>query len=315
MVGFGRPPHLLGLRTQTASAHLVPLFMSSSNAPIPHLCAVAASRERRLLQQPSVWLHEELAVQMAARLKVLRSAPKHWLDWAPEWGGQHAAAAVGAVFPAARRWVHHPDRSASAPSAPWWRLGTSSSQWDGQRAVGMVWANMGLRSVLHPALIFGQWHQALEPGGLLMFSALGPHSLQALREVYAACGWGEAATPFVDMHDWGDQLLQAGYADPVMDTSFLDLTYSSAEAMLQDLRAMGRNTHDRRFAACRTPRWRQQLLEAIESDMPRDAQGRLVLSLEVIWGHAWRGLLAQAEPTTTISARDMRDMLRRNIRK
>lgn len=271
---------------------------------------IAARRERQRLQAATPWLHDELATQMAQRLQALREPPQHWLDWQPSWGGA-AAEAIGAIVPKAQRWVFEDTPVGAA--TPWWsRWRRSTRAWDGQRAMDMVWANMGLRSVAMPETTMRAWHSALRPGGMLMFSALGPHSLQALRALYAARGWGPPAAEFVDMHDWGDQLLQVGFADPVMDASTLVLSYSSAQTLLDDLRAMGHNTHPERHAACRTRGWRQALLQALEADMPRDAQGRLLLSLEVVWGHAWRGQGARAQAQeTAIPVQDMRAMLGR----
>lgn len=290
--------------------------MHPSNSPVLHLCAAAAERERRLLSRETSWLHDELALQMAQRLQVLRTPPAHWVDWEPAWGGGGAAAALENVLPKAKRWVHDP----LAPVPPqglarWWRRSGARDTWDGRTPVDMVWANMGLRSVTQPAAVMAQWQQALVPGGLLMFSAMGPHSLQSLRNVYHRMGWGEAATPFVDMHDWGDQLVEAGFADPVLDTSFIELTYGHVESLLTDLRRMGRNTHDERFQACRTRRWRQDLVAALSDGLPRDAQGRWVIELEIVWGQAWRPVFARATgQLTQIDAGDMRAMLRRNIR-
>lgn len=288
--------------------------MHPSNALIPHLCPAAAARERRVLSQSTPWLHNELARQMAQRLTVLRQAPQRWLDWLPQWGGQDAAEAIAAVFPKAQRWVYDEPSPKVGGLLARWRQAIKPGLWDGHTPVDMVWASMGLRSEPEPETLFARWQQALVPGGLLMFSALGPHSLLALREVFSRYGWGEAATPFVDMHDWGDQLVRAGFADPVMDTSLLNLTYSSPEALLSDLRAMGRNTHSDRWRGCRTPRWRDRVLDALHKDLPRDEQGRWFITLEVIWGQAWRPVMPRAQAgETRIDAHDMRRMLRRNI--
>lgn len=285
--------------------------MHPSTAETAPLDPVAAHRERQRLQAATPWLHDELATQMAQRLRALREPLRHWVDWQPSWGGA-AADAVAAVMPKAQRWVH--EETPAAGLAPWWsRWRRSARAWDGQRPMDMVWANMGLRSVATPEATMLAWHRALRPGGVLMFSALGPHSLQSLRGLYAARDWGPPAAEFVDMHDWGDQLLHAGFADPVMDASTLVLTYSSARTLLDDLRAMGRNTHPHRHVACRPRAWRQALLQALEDDMPRDAQGRLLLSLEVVWGHAWRGQGVRAQSQeTAIPMQDMRAMLGRD---
>lgn len=286
--------------------------MNRPSSPLAPLCAAAAQRERRLLRAATPWLHDELAQQMAQRLSWLARSPTRWLDWEPHWGGRSAATALAAALPGAQHWVTGDGESAPLARRSLWARRTGPQIWDGQTRVDLVWANMGLRSVTEPDAVFAAWLAALRPGGVLMFSTLGPGSLRSLRTLYRQQGWGEAATEFVDMHDWGDQLLGAGFADPVLDASLLELTYSSAQALLEDLRAMGRNTHALRHPGLRTPRWRQAWLNAVQAGLPRDAQGRLVIELEIIWGQAWRGEAAPAtDATTVIAVDDLRAMLRR----
>jgi malonyl-CoA O-methyltransferase len=62
-----------------------------------------------------------------------------------------------------------------------------------------------------------RWHQALQVDGFLMFSCLGPDTLMEMRALYQALGWPQPTHAFTDMHDWGDMLLAAGFAEPVMD--------------------------------------------------------------------------------------------------
>ena len=67
------------------------------------------------------------------------------------------------------------------------------------------------------------------------------------------------------MHDLGDMLVEAGFADPVMDQETITLTWPSGEALLAELRQLGGNVDPRRFAGLRTPRWRSRLAEALEA--------------------------------------------------
>ncbi len=41
------------------------------------------------------------------------------------------------------------------------------------------------------------------------------------------------------MHDIGDMLVGAGFADPVMHMEMLTLTYADGPAMMRDLKAIG----------------------------------------------------------------------------
>jgi malonyl-CoA O-methyltransferase len=88
------------------------------------------------------------------------------------------------------------------------------------------------------------------------------------------------------MHDVGDLLLQAGFADPVMHMELLTLTYGDAPAMIRDLKAIGATNAAiaRPRALMGRRRW-ERALTALEA-MRRE--GRIPATFEVIYGHAWK---------------------------
>jgi malonyl-CoA O-methyltransferase len=111
------------------------------------------------------------------------------------------------------------------------------------------------------------------------------------------------------MHDFGDMLVHAGFADPVMDQETLTLRWSSPRALLTELRAMGGNTAPDRAPGLRTPRWRDRLERELESLAAPD--GTLGLSFEVAYGHAFKAApRLRAGEATTVSLDDMRAMVR-----
>src|SRR5205814_4613696 len=121
--------------------------------------------------------------------------------------------------------------------------------------------------------------------GFLMFSCLGPDSLRELRGLYAQEGWPPPAHDFTDMHDWGDMLVGAGFAEPVMDMERITLTWESPQRLLAELRELGANLHPARFPALRGRRWRERLDEELARSLT-GADGRLALTFEIIYGHA-----------------------------
>ncbi|MCC7287547.1 MAG: biotin synthase [Burkholderiaceae bacterium] len=281
---------------------------------------VAAQRLRRRLARAvqAPWLHAEVARRMADRLPIIRQPPQRWLDWWAQLGG--GAQAVRTAYPKAQRTALEPDgllREGSATQTPpWWsrrRRRADAVLLPGEvdpASADMVWANMMLHACADIAAQFASWHRALAVDGFLMFSTLGPGTLPELRQLYQREGWGPPFYPFADMHDLGDALVHAGFADPVMDQELLTLTWSTPSAALHELRALGGNLHASRFAGLRTPRWRDRLLQQLERR--RDADGRVALSFEVVYGHAVRlRARARVAPVTTVSLQDMRaDLLR-----
>jgi malonyl-CoA O-methyltransferase len=284
----------------------------------PRAVAHVLVRLSRSTQAP--WLHGEVARRMAERLPIIRQAPRQWLDWWAHLGG--GAPAVRAVYPRARRIVVEPTLALCARSESqmpaWW----SPQRWTGnagavilQSRVGqteadMLWANMMLHACVDIPATFTQWRRALAVDGFVMYSTLGPYSLRELGELYRQCGFGPPSCPFIDMHDLGDLMLQAGFADPVMDQEVLTLTWSTPAAALDELRALGGNVHPHRHAGLRTPRWRDRLLGQLERRA--DREGRVAMSFEIVYGHAFRAeSRARIAPISTVSLSDMRASLSR----
>ena len=177
----------------------------------------------------------------------------------------------------------------------------------------MLWANMALHTSDDPQALLQKWHQLLAVDGFLMFSCLGPDTLRELADVYQGKGWPPACHAFTDMHDWGDMLVQAGFAEPVMDMERITLTYETPARLLAELRELGRNLHVQRFAGLRGRRWRQQLVDALMSLARAEEGGRLSLSFEIVYGHALK-----PQPRVAVAAKteigldQMRQMLRRS---
>ncbi|MGF6540180.1 methyltransferase domain-containing protein [Paraburkholderia youngii] len=166
-------------------------------------------------------------------------------------------------------------------------------------AFEFIWSNLALHWHSRPDLVFPEWQRVLKVNGLLMFSTLGPDTLKEFRGAYAEieAAHGVASRKhvidFVDMHDLGDMLVEAGFEIPVMDQETLTITYKSPESLLADVRRWGaypfeRDAHDGALAR----RLHKALLAALEAR--RRADGTIALTFEVIYGHAWK-----AVPRTT----------------
>jgi len=143
----------------------------------------------------------------------------------------------------------------------------------------LLWSNMCLHWLADPVSAVKEWHRAIRPDGLLMFSMFGVDTLKELRER------GADLMPFHDMHDLGDALVSAGFADPVMDMSFVTVAFGSADKVLEDLRCFGGNPlKDRRAGLSGRDRLRQWRLGLSEL---RDKDGSIPITFEIVYGHAW----------------------------
>ena len=287
----------------------------------PHLDALAALSWLERSRPKPAWLSEEVARRMQQRLDWIRTSPKSWADWHPGNGGWQAHALLRQRYPQAACWVVEPNPprlswARQHLAEPWWQSWHRGKRQVGlvpTQAVDMVWANMLLHQSEQPLALLKSWHQSLNVDGFVMFSALGPDSLRELHALHERMQWGSPGLGMTDMHDWGDMLLGAGFAQPVMDMERITLTYAHAVDMLTDLRSLGRNTRSDRFAACRGKAWRGAWLAAVEQWGERSASdGRLQLTFEVIYGHAIKPLpRVPMAAQSAVSLGDMRAMLGR----
>lgn len=132
---------------------------------------------------------------------------------------------------------------------------------------------------------FAECLRVLRPGGLLMFTTFGPDTLRELRTAWSEVDGYTHVSPFVDMHDLGDALVQTRFADPVMDAERLTVTYARLKDLMADLKGIGaRNATSQRPRGLTGPR-RLAALEAAYETYRRD--GRLPASYEVVYGQAW----------------------------
>lgn len=98
---------------------------------------------------------------------------------------------------------------------------------------------------------------------------------------------------FIDMHDFGDMAVHAGLATPVMDMEKITLRYEKVESLLRDVRALGGNplpfANHRRLNRAQYHR----LIEVLES--MREHDGRIPLTVEVVYGHAFKPQASKRE--------------------
>lgn len=261
-------------------------------------------------------LQKEIGTRMAERLGVVRLTPRAVLD--AGCGTGEALPGLALRYPGARRVAldlaepmleaartrTRAGRSAlgrllaplrgGAGALPDFVCGDLSALPFAPASFDLVWSNATLQWLPDLPRAIGECHRVLAVGGLFSFTTFGPDTLKELRAAFAPIDTRPHVSRFVDMHDIGDMLVAAGFADPVMQMEYMTLTYPDALAMLRDLKAIGATNAARGRTRGLTGRrhW-QRALAALDAARA-GPQSRVSATFEVIYGHAWK-----AAPTRT----------------
>ena len=255
-------------------------------------------------------LQREVGARMAARLDYIRIAPRMILDVGC--GTGEAVGELAVRYPGAR--VVALDAALPMVEAARERAKRSRSLFRqllpqvlaGRRQVApqfvcgdfnllplsgvtfdLVWSNLALQWANDVPRAFVEMRRVMKVGGLLTFTTFGPDTLKEIRAAFARADGHTHTNRFTDMHDLGDMLVAAGFADPVMDMEQLTLTYPDAGALMKELKQIGATnaTRGRPHGLMGRGRW-QRALAGLDA-MRRD--GRIPATFEVIYGHAWKG--------------------------
>ncbi len=150
----------------------------------------------------------------------------------------------------------------------------------------LIFSNLTLQWLDEPDRVFAELRRVLAPHGLLMFTTFGPDTLKELRAAWQAADAGAHVNEFLDMHDVGDALVRAGFADPVMDMEMITVTYERARQLMRDLKEIGAANAMRERQRGLTGKARLQAVESAYEAF-RTPEGVLPATYEVVYGHAW----------------------------
>ena len=153
-------------------------------------------------------------------------------------------------------------------------------------SMDLVISNLLLPWCLPPDRVFAEVARVLARGGAWLFTSLGPDTLRELRESWARVDDFPHVHPFMDMHDLGDALLRAGFADPVMDTERLTVTYPDVDALLRELRLMGAGNALLERRRGLIMRHRMEAMKRVYESF-RDTEDRLPATCEIVYGLGW----------------------------
>jgi malonyl-CoA O-methyltransferase len=150
----------------------------------------------------------------------------------------------------------------------------------------LIWSSLTLQWCNDLPAAFRELHRTLKSDVLFMFSTFGPDTLKELRSAFGDMDDHAHVNRFIDMHDIGDMLTASGFADPVMEMETFTLTYADVESAMRDLKAIGAHNAMSGRAQGLTGKtaWRRM----VENYEQYRDHGKLPVTYEVVYGHAWK---------------------------
>ncbi len=127
-------------------------------------------------------------------------------------------------------------------------------------SIDFIISSFALHLEPEPTFLLNEFFRILKINGLLLFSTLGPDSFLELRKN------SRDTNGLVDMHHIGDWLKELRFNDPVMDMEKIILAYDSLDLLFQDF----------------------HYLQKLEYNPQFKTADYFPLTLEVLYGHAWK---------------------------
>jgi malonyl-CoA O-methyltransferase len=173
---------------------------------------------------------------------------------------------------------------------PYYLAGDAENLPLADNSVDFVFANLTLQWC-DPRASFAEIQRVLKADGLVMFSTLGPDTLYELRRSWAQVDDYPHVNMFYDMHDVGEAMTEAALTGMVLDADHYILTYSTAMALMKDLKVLGaRNVNRGRRRGLTGKEALEKVQQAYEAFRQDNV---LPATYEVVFGHAWGGKKAQ----------------------
>jgi malonyl-CoA O-methyltransferase len=156
----------------------------------------------------------------------------------------------------------------------------------GDASVDMLFSSLMLQWCNDPDQVLRECRRVLRPRGVLHFTTLGPDTLVELRKSWQAADPGHAhVNRFIDMHDLGDALVRAGFAEPVLDVERYTLTYDDARGLMRDLKEIG--AHNATAGRARGLTGKSTLARMLAAYEGFRRGSKLPATYEVVFAQAW----------------------------
>jgi len=162
-------------------------------------------------------------------------------------------------------------------------------------SVDLIFSSLVLQWSYDIPAVFREFRRVMKADAMLVFTCFGPDTLNELKQAWRAVDDLPHVNDYPDMHDIGDELLAAGFREPVMDTERLTMDYPDVMSLMRDLKGIGaHNVASGRLTGLTGKTRLQAMLLAYEAFRRKD---RYPASYEIIYGTAFAP--AEGQPVKT----------------
>ena len=237
------------------------------------------------------FLNQEIRQRLAERLELIAIEPETVLDLGTSTGNATALlrarypGAVIAGIDSALQMLHFRSKHEVGSSSLCADAGALPLR---DASIDLVFSNLMFPFCAEPMRVFTEVRRVLKHPGAMLFSSLGPDTLIELQQAWRDADDFHHVLPFMDMHDLGDAIVGAGFAEPVLDTEVLTITYRNLRRGLDDLRNAGciNASAGRNPGLTGKNAW-HRMTAAYEKK--RAGDGLLPATIEIVYGLAWAG--------------------------
>lgn len=246
------------------------------------------------------FFHHEIAERLLERLELMNSKPKAILD--AGCGTGFCTRALKNKFPKsnivgvdlAEGMIEHALKKQPFFKKNEYKVADIESLPFSTNSFELVFSNLALLWLENPENGLAELNRVLKPGGLIIFSTLGPESLLELRESWLRIDSNIHINHFADMQVMGDAVHKSGFENTVMDRDVLTLKYKTLKGMMTDIKLSGaHNMHRARSKGLMGRKAFEKLVKYY--DELRLEDGGLPATFEVVYGHAWKKKEVQEE--------------------
>lgn len=256
--------------------------------------AIADSFSKAALQyDASAFLQQEVASRLLERLDIMNITPKMVLD--AGCGTGYCTRILNKTFSKAKTigvdlapgMVEQAKKLNSFFNKPDYQVADIEQLPFANNTFDLVFSNLTVQWLIESKTLFQELNRVIKPGGLLIFSTLGPDTLMELKESWNQVDKDVHVNRFIDMHIVGDQVHSAQFENTVMDRDVITLSYKTMMGLMKDLKAIGAHNLNENRSRGLMGKARFKQLQS-EYEKFRWPDGQLPATYEVVYGHAWK---------------------------